>query len=147
MTASCGMQRQFRHRSVQQELRQIESRYSDSLNFEAKSTHLYLHTADQRTIAELQPEGVFEYTPEHGFKGRARRVTIHQVQQQATLNHDSSQLQLRHSTQSFSKDRELLMAKSKTVKKVGQRFGWPIMIGGLLIILFLVIRRAVILGR
>lgn len=135
MTASCGMQRQFRHRSVQQEMRQTESRHSDSLRFDAKSTHLYLHTSDQRTIAELHPEGVFEYTPEHGFKGRARRVTIHQVQQKATLSHDSSQLQLRHSTQSFSKDQVQMMAKSKAVKKERQLFVWLIAIGGLLLVI------------
>jgi hypothetical protein len=139
LTGSCGLQQQLRHRSVQHEIRQAESRHSDSFRIESKSAHLYLHTTDQKTIAELQPEGIFEYTPEQGFKGRAHRVIIHQVQQQATLSRDSSQVQLLHAAQSFNKESTGIRVRDKVIRKEGRRFAWPVAAGGAVLVLLLVV--------
>jgi hypothetical protein len=142
LASSCGMQQKLRHRSVQQEIRHTESRHSDSLLVETKSAHLYLHTTDHKTIAELQPEGIFEYSPAQGFKGRARRVTIREVRQQATQSQDSSRMHLFHTAQSFSEEQAAVRVRNKAVEKETPRVAWSfVVMGGICILLVVLLYR------
>jgi hypothetical protein len=141
LTTSCGIQQHLRHRGLQHERKHTESRHSDSLNLEAIRTRLYLNTANYQAIAELRPEGVFEYHPEQGFKGHAHRVIIRQSTQQVTLSRDSSKVQLQHLTHSATKEQEASKVRSHSINRKGAQLGWQITAASLSLLLFLLFLR------
>lgn len=139
LTSSCALQQQLRNRSGGQKSVHIESKRSDSLQLAIKATHLFLQSTDHKIVAELLPEGMFEYSPQQGFKGRAHRVTIHQVQQQATLSQDSNSLQVVHSAQFANKEQANIQVRSKTIQKEGRHLGRPLTAAVAVLILFVLV--------
>ena len=90
---SCGQQRKLgqRHsatRSGHQSFRQV-----NSLQRQWQGQHLYLSSESSRVVAIVQPEGVFRYSTQQGFTGRATRVVIRQARRRRQLDRDSSSLQ------------------------------------------------------
>lgn len=140
---ACSLQHKIRHRQDRQETEQHATVHTDSLRIEQAVTRLYLSSKDKLIRTEVIPDGIFRYSPEEGFTGKATKVSIQQIQHHTQSVQDSMRLVLSHKELSRSEGNRQSRHQERDLVSKQKHPGWLVLfltIGMALLLVFLLVR-------